>query len=546
MARLVILQGPNLGTQFPLGSGTSIIGRQPDSTVCLESLSVSRQHARIVERDGWHFVEDMGSSNGTFLNGNRILGSLPLTERDTLQIGPYLLGLRPDPVQRPLATNPVISAQISVQSTNYTLFAQNPAYKLQVMLEIAGDLSRTLDLDAMLGKLLDHLVRLFPQTDRCMVLLYEGERLGVRAQRGHLEPDEYPYSRTIVQRALEEGVGILSEDLSQDQQLVKSETLLSLNLHSFLCVPLICQDRRLGVIQLDCIRPGAAFRTEDLELLTAIALQVAVVLVNVALHAEHLREERFRQELAMAREIQQGFLPSDFSPLGDRDDFELFARIYPARDVSGDLYDFFPLEDGRLAFFVGDVSGKGIPAALFMIAVRTLSRHLASAATGPAETLSQLNTSLSVDNPSVMFVTLVYGNYDPRTGDVVLSSAGHPLPLLRRANGVVDVVELRTGRLLGYPGEDLGLTDIPLRLEPGETLILYTDGFTEAHAPDRTLFDVDRLREVLSGPRAAMTLAECAQEARKAVEQFTGTSEPQDDMTLLLLRRRSLTADNPG
>src|SRR5207248_170946 len=117
-----------------------------------------------------------------------------------------------------------------------------------------------------------------------------------------------------------------------------------------------------------------------------------------------------------------------------------------------------------------------IPAALFMIAVRTLSRHLASAATGPAETLARLNASLSVGNPSAMFVTLVYASYDPRTGDVVLSSAGHPWPLLRRANGTVDVVELRTGRLLGYPGEDLGLTDIRFRLEPGETLILYTDG----------------------------------------------------------------------
>jgi sigma-B regulation protein RsbU (phosphoserine phosphatase) len=299
------------------------------------------------------------------------------------------------------------------------------------------------------------------------------------------------------------------------------------------------------VIQLDTMRLGPGFRTEDLELLTAVALQVAVVLENVAFHAEQLREERFRQELAMAREIQQGFLPSDFRPLGQRDDFELFACIYPAREVAGDLYDFFPLEDGRLAFFVGDVSGKGIPAALFMIAVRTLSRHLASAAAGPAETLARLNTSLAVDNPSAMFVTLVHGTYDPRTGDVVLSSGGHPWPLLRRANGAVDRLELQTGRLLGYPGDDLGLTDTRLRLEPGETLILYTDGLTEARAPDNTMFEIDRLREVLGGPRTSLSLSECALEARSAVERFTGSPEPQDDLTLLLLRRRlSMPGDN--
>ena len=101
--------------------------------------------------------------------------------------------------------------------------------------------------------------------------------------------------------------------------------------------------------------------------------------------------------------------------------------------MSGDLYDFFPLADGRLAFFVGDVSGKGMPAALFMVAVRTLCRHLAPAAGSPAETLRQLNDALAADNPSAMFVTLVHGIYDPRTGAVVLASGGHPLPLLRRA-----------------------------------------------------------------------------------------------------------------
>src|SRR5262249_49708080 len=151
-------------------------------------------------------------------------------------------------------------------------------------------------------------------------------------------------------------------------------------------------------------------RLEDLHLLTTVSLQVTVVLENAYLHAELMREERLHQELAMAREIQQGFLPSEFDDFKTAG-FEMFARVDPEREVCGDQYDFFRLADDRLAFFVGDVSGKGMPAALFMIAVRTLSRHLAASGLSPAETLARLNTALAADNPSAMFVTLAHGIY---------------------------------------------------------------------------------------------------------------------------------------
>src|SRR5262249_8082010 len=157
--------------------------------------------------------------------------------------------------------------------------------------------------------------------------------------------------------------------------------------------------------------------------------------------------------------------------------YELYASVHPARQVSGDLYDFLTLDDGRLAFFVGDVSGKGIPAALFMVAVRTLCRHLAALGASPAETLAQLNTALAADNPSAMFVTLAHGFYEPGTGEVVIASGGHPLPLVRRTDGRVEQVPMRSGRLLGYPGGNLGLTDARFTLARGETLILYTDGY---------------------------------------------------------------------
>jgi serine phosphatase RsbU (regulator of sigma subunit) len=545
MASLVTIKGPNPGQRFALLGDSLLIGRQEDAAIYLDSLAVSRQHARILCQGGEYFVEDVGSSNGTYLNGRRIAAPAPLTERDALQIGPYVLNLRPDPPSMPKCPplpDQVIRAQISAAPSNHTLFNQNPAYKLQVVLEIAEHLGHTLEMEPLLGELLEHLLRLFPQADRGMVLLCEGERLKIRAQRSRRkgnEQDDYPYSRTIVRRALEEGVGLLSEDVAGDQKLVLSATMISLNLRSFLCVPLLgWQSRRLGVIQLDCLRPGHAFRDDDLEVLTAVAIHVSTVLENAALHADRLREERFRQELRLARDIQQSFLPADFAVFEDGDP-ELFARVHPAREVSGDLYDFFRLPDDRLAFFLGDVSGKGMPAALFMIAVRTLIHHLAPSTSGPAELLRRLNAALVSDNPTALFVTLLHGVYDPRNGSVVFTSGGHPPPLLRRRDGSVVEVSAQPGVLLGCSILDPHLTDTTLTLEPDETLILYTDGFTEAFTPDRkSMFGLERLCEILGGPRTQMSLEACADEASAAVQRFTSQTELQDDQTLFLLRRR--------
>jgi serine phosphatase RsbU (regulator of sigma subunit) len=539
MASMITLQGPDTGRQFPLEGGPSVIGRQPESAIFLESLAVSRLHALVIREGGAFYVEDTGSSNGTFVNGKRIEGRTPLTERDTLQVGPYVLALRCDPSPTPdEGSEPVIRASITALPSNQKLLtAENATHKLQVVLEIAQHLARTPE-ESLLGELLDHLLVLFPQADRGLVLLCEGDRLAERAHRsrGGSEGASIPYSRTIVQRALDGGIGILSEDIASDRRM-DIGTVMALNLRSLLCVPLICKDgRRLGIIQLDTARPGTAFRREDLELLTAVGLQAAVVLDNAALHAERLRDERLRVEVAMAREIQNGFLPVNY-PKGERG-FELFACVHSAYEVSGDLYDFFFLEDGRLAFYVGDVTGKGMPAALFMVAVHTLFRHLASSSSSPSATLAQLDAALAADNPSDKFVTVAHGLYEPRSGEVVLAAAAHPLPLLRRANGQVEVVPLRTSVPIGYGEVKPDLADHRIRLGSGETLIFYTDGFTEARVPgSRTMFEEERLRTVLGGASAALPLKASADRARAAVQEFIGAPEQQDDLTLLMLRR---------
>jgi sigma-B regulation protein RsbU (phosphoserine phosphatase) len=544
MSVLIILRGPEAGRHFPLDKDRTVLGRNADCSIPLTGNQVSRQHAHVYHQDGQYLLQDLGSSNGTFINGKRLTPNMPnpITERDTFQIGPYLFALRPAPPPPPDALEPslVVRETVSATSLHDKLFTQDPATKLQVVLEIAQQLARTLELDPLLDKLLEQLMKLFPQADRILVILCEEDKLILRAQRtrqGH-DLSAISFSRTIVKKALDEGIGLLSEDLQSDKSYQPSHSITSLDLHSIICVPLITLDgRRLGVIQVDRLCQGFGFHVEDLHLLTAIGMEVTVVLENVTLHAEKLREQRFMQELALAHEIQQGYLPDELEGFPDAD-FEIFGRVFPARQVAGDFYDFVKAPTGRLSFFIGDVSGKGMPAALYMIAVRTLCRHLVKDADRPAPLLAKLNVELADDNPTCMFVTLAHGIYEPATGHVLLASAGHPAPLLRRANGSVEPVALKPGRLLGYSHDALQFPEVRIDLEPGDALFFFTDGFLEANAGKRLdMFGLERLRELVRACTPASSLSDFTNDAKVAIDRFTRSKELQDDLTLLVLRR---------
>ncbi|MSU79806.1 MAG: FHA domain-containing protein [Gemmataceae bacterium] len=544
MSEIVILRGPDIGRNFPLQKERAILGRNADCAVALAGKQVSRQHAQIFRREGQCFIEDLGSANGTFVNGERLTpnAAIKLTDQDTFQIGPYLLALRqPVPIV-PAREEPVLIVRetVDVLSPTQTLFAQDPATKLQVVLEINQHLARTLEIEPLLEKVVEQLMKLFSQADRVMVILCEGDQLLVRAQRARRLGDQtaQPFSRTIVRRALDEGIGIISEDIRSDERFQASHTITSLELHSVICAPMITQDkRRLGVIQVDRFCKGYGFRVDDLHLLTAIAMEVSIVLDNAALHVEKLREQRLMQELAFAHDIQEGYLPDELEGFPEAD-FEIFGRVYPARQVAGDFYDFVKTPAGRLAFFIGDVSGKGMPAALYMIAVRTLCRHLVKETDRPAQLLAKLNVELAEDNPSCMFVTLAHGIYEPATGQVVMASAGHPPPFLRKADGSIDPIAIKPGRLLGYGGEGVLCAEAHFTLAPGDALHFFTDGFFEARSNiGKGMFGLERVRAVFQECGPGRTLADGATAAKDAIDRFTGMKEMQDDLTLLTLRR---------
>lgn len=247
-------------------------------------------------------------------------------------------------------------------------------------------------------------------------------------------------------------------------------------------------------------------------------------------------KERIESELKIAHAIQRSFLPKRFPPFPEHHEFEIYAELQAAKEVGGDLYDYFLQNQHLLFFSIGDVSGKGVPAALFMAVTKTLLKGVAEQHLSLSRVLEKVNHELYVDNDQLMFVTLCCGVLDFRTGQVHYTNAGHLPPLhLRRPQGV-NWVELPKGSLLGIT-EAPGYETRTLKLQPMETLLLYTDGVTEAMNARKELFGEERLRAFAEG-QVAVPPKDLVQGLFCAVRDFAGAEEPSDDITVLALQYR--------
>lgn len=253
---------------------------------------------------------------------------------------------------------------------------------------------------------------------------------------------------------------------------------------------------------------------------------------NKTAQEEHEALVGLQQELNIAREIQRSMIPNvDLGHVGSLH-LDLHAEIVPAREVGGDFYDFFFLDDHRVAFCIADVSGKGIPAALFMTMSRTLLKAAALTGMSPCQCLDYLNRLLSQDNELCMFVTVFHAVLDCRTGALVYASGGHNPPVLVRRGGVTPL-EPPAGAMVGVDEAEFG--EISTTLEPGDLLYLYTDGVTEAMDAEGGLFGVPRLTGLLSGC-GGEGAAEVCRRVQHAVDEFAHGAPQSDDITMLALR----------
>jgi sigma-B regulation protein RsbU (phosphoserine phosphatase) len=277
---------------------------------------------------------------------------------------------------------------------------------------------------------------------------------------------------------------------------------------------------------------GTDYVTKPFDLLEVKA-RIRSLLKAKAYH--DLVQEQLTGELKVAHDIQMSIVPKDFAPPTAHWPLDLFAVLEPAREVGGDLYQFFPVGQGRLCAFVGDVSGKGVPAALLMAVTNTLIRTVARDAPDPERILSRVNEELSFDNPSGMFVTLVCALVDPRAGRLSLASGGHARPvLLRRGEAPRFLIE-SPGTALGLV-PDVEFQHVDLELQPEDTVLLYTDGVTEAFSRDGRCFTEEGLMAHLATRAAGATARETVTGVLGAVKAFSHGVAQSDDIAVLAIR----------
>jgi serine phosphatase RsbU (regulator of sigma subunit)/pSer/pThr/pTyr-binding forkhead associated (FHA) protein len=558
--------GEAAGRVIELKLDRVVIGRSPEHChVVLDPNGVSRRHAEIYRKGEDFYLADLNSRHMTKVNNTKVMPGVDhrLMPGDRINICDVELLFYPRlPSSGPTQDSGVIMDVVDggepwwheedlafeMISAEPSLSLVKPEVKLKAILEIARNLSSELKIDAVAPKVLDSLIELFPQAERLFLVLVDPEtkRLVRKAFRyrptsrrssfGTSVPaDEIPMSisRSIVNHVLGQKKAVLSQDASADQKLPTSASIADLKIRSVMCVPLVTPDKEaLGIIELDT-SDRKQFNQEDLDVLAAVAGQAAISIQNAAMHETILERERLKCDLKWAEQVQKRFLPQTVPTIPG---FEFFAHYDPAYEVGGDYYDFVPLPDDRLAIAVGDVSGKGVAAALMMAKFSRDMRYCILSENAPAAASNELNTLLFSAGIEEKFITLSLSVLDVKRRTLTLTSAGHLPVLVRRSNGKVEEIgEEIAGFPLGIiPESDYRQTEVALH--PGDVVAVFSDGVTDARSLRKELYDscenrwlVRRLSETQGGAEAV------GRAIIQDIREFSAGHAQADDMTFICL-----------
>jgi serine phosphatase RsbU (regulator of sigma subunit) len=502
----------------PVPSSPFTIGRSSETQLQLNDVHVSRRHAELVQEGLSWLVRDLGSRGGTFLNDAKV-ESATLKPGDRIRIGNTELRVE--------------TGESSVLTSGHFDFRQVNALLAGLRALGSGQV-----LDEVLAIVLDSTLEL-TGAERGFILLAEpGGQLVQRLARarGGITLSSAQTSKRIPEEVFATGVDRIVSDLMDDVNASRHGGTLALNIRQVLCTPLRVPqfgseqpsdagERRIGVLYLDSREKGYL---QTAGVLHALAAEAAVVIENARLYQEAVHAERAAQELRIAAEIQRALLPPDHFTSGAVD---LAASTTPCRSVGGDLFDYVPDDEGALSFTVADVAGKGTSAALLTAVVQGLLAGESIVGDSPAQVCLRLNKSLCRRAVASRFVTVFYGHLDTDRR-LRYCNAGHNAPFLVTAH---DIQRLETG------GTVIGLFDFShyetgeVTVTPGDLLVVFSDGVTEAVNPEGEEFGDDRLADCLNSVRGG-TAQEALTAVQKAVSEFAGTEPPRDDMTLMVLR----------
>jgi serine phosphatase RsbU (regulator of sigma subunit) len=532
----------NVGEQFhvwPLDQPTLGIGRSSRNAVQIADGTVSKEHAEITRRGDRYFLRDLASRNGTRVNGEDAKEPIALKPGDLVGIGHVSLRVTDaEPARKPRLSDATVlgsSLRIHVdQILDKRSRSGETSAKLVHLLADAGKLLvRPRPLKETCEEILIFVEKAIPASRHILLLQQEsgGEPVQVAARFGGGRANQpLALSRSIMQKVLDECTSVVTGDAASDPRFQGQQSIVMQSVHSAMAVPLFDNERVLGLIYVDSHDLRIEFHEEQLELLTLLANMAAIKISNARLLEAEQAQARIAQELATATGIQRGLLPVEPPSVPG---YELDAFLETCYEVGGDLYDFHVRADGSLVFLVGDVSGKGMGAALLMSSFLASARVLYDAVPEMGELATRLNSIIFRSTDPMHFVTGFVGRLDPATGTLTYVNAGHPPPcavfggVLRE----LDTTGVPFGMLESFPYVAAS-TD----LRAGETLAVFSDGIPEARKGEE-FFEDERTREVMVEAAPATRLEDVRDRVIRRVRDFVGEDPRSDDITLLLLRR---------
>ena len=525
-----------------------LIGRSETAALSLpEDTMLSRLHFAFEYVDGGWAVRDLGSKNGTALNGQLLTQTKQLMAGDQITAGRLVITFEPYIAKQAEARSPLefVDDSHSAHPTSSTVvFRLDPAKLAEAALPSipqAPDLTaRRMEALVKAGKEIASfrpLSELFEvilelslhavDAKRGVLMTFENGVLVARAHRG----DGFKVSTAVRDRVINERASLLVRDASMDAMLKSSATIVAQRIRSLMAVPLQTDTQVTGLLYVDATDYMRSFDANDLSLLTVLANIAAIRIEHARLLEVEQTEKFMSRELDQAAEIQRGLLPQSMPQIPG---LEVAGRSAPCKLVGGDYFDFFVLPDGRVAFLVADVAGKGLSAALLMSNLQARVQALMEVEFDVARLVTRLNHSLKANTPDNKFITGFFAMLDPKSGSMTFTNAGHNPPALIRNSGKIEL--LTTG------GPVLGiLPNIPYMgghtvLEPGESLVMYSDGVSEApNAADEEFSEeaVGQIALACKDRSANETMLEIGRQLRC----FLGDLQPVDDVTLLVVRR---------
>ena len=542
--RLMVIEPGGVHREVPLSASPFRIGRQAGNELTVRDSRISRQQAQILSVNGSWVIEDMGSRHGTFVNGEKILRH-ELQPKDKIDFGmadSYHLVF--------IGEGATIEELVErVEAPAPTQAGTRELHHLGVLLDVARTMGTGLSLEDVLTAVVDAAIQV-TRTERGVLLLASAPGAELQlvvardAKRGTLRPDQLQVSQSVVKRVATTRRELIVSDTGEDTGgMTAGESVARLELHTIVAIPVdklpvietldatisTRQGELLGVLYLDSHLPSSAFTDVDREVLRTLAREAATVIENARLFAAARAKARLDHEIEIASQIQHTLLPK---ALPNTPEVAVAGSTLSCHSVGGDCFDVIPLGGGRHGFFVGDVSGKGISAALLATLLQGVFFTTAAMDISLSGVFSRVNLYLCERSGEDRYATVFYGILD-KLGRFEYVNAGHVPPLLRRKSGALEG--------LGSANFPVGMfaeaeyQSARIQLEPGDFLVIYTDGVSEAQNPQNEMFEEARLRRIMES-FTGETVEQLGDAIREGMRAFTEGAAQSDDVTILVVQ----------